>query len=376
MGCSREAWAGAGIRTAEQWVAWKCGVNPSRARTLVAMARRLGQLPETKAALEAGELSEDQAAAVVCRRAPAQVDGQVATLARTATVTQLRRVLSSYSFETPRVGSEGERAEEDRRVSFGYTDEGSWSLSALLPADEGALWERALSTAREELFRAGEGEGARASVAWPDALVAVADRSLAAGAATRPHRDRHLVLLHVEAGEDEVNGHLHLGSGLPHGLRRFLSCDTRVRTVLERGGKPVSVGRAFRTVPERTRPLVEDRDRGCRVPGCELSRWLHVHHITHWEDGGASDTPNLVCLCSRHHRLHHLGRLGIRGDAEEPAGLAFTDERGRYLTGSSPPTRPNTHTRRRLHIPPGSWSHPTGETLDLRWVHFREPRAG
>lgn len=37
-----------------------------------------------------------------------------------------------------------------------------------------------------------------------------------------------------------------------------------------------------------------DRDRGCRVPGCDRSRWRHVHHMTHWEDGGATDTPKLV----------------------------------------------------------------------------------
>jgi hypothetical protein len=266
-------------------------------------------------------------------------------------------------------------------VSFGYTDDGSWSLSALLPADEGALWERALAAARDELFRAGEhdddGPQPRpASVSWTDAFVAVADRSLGAAATTRPHRDRHLVMLHLEVDGDETNGHLHLGPGLPSGLRRFLSCDSRVRTVLEAGGKPVSVGRGFRTVPERTRFVVEDRDRGCRVPGCERSRWLHVHHITHWEDGGTTDTPNLACLCSRHHRLHHLGKLGISGDADQPDGLVITDERGRVLTGGSPPTPPSHHTGQRLNIPPGSWRHPTGETLDLRWVHFNEARGG
>ena len=64
-----EAWEGVGVRTAEQWVAWKCGVSLSRARRLVTMARRLKELPETKAAMEAGELCEDQVA-VICRHAP------------------------------------------------------------------------------------------------------------------------------------------------------------------------------------------------------------------------------------------------------------------------------------------------------------------
>ncbi|HVL06656.1 MAG TPA: HNH endonuclease signature motif containing protein [Acidimicrobiales bacterium] len=65
------------------------------------------------------------------------------------------------------------------------------------------------------------------------------------------------------------------------GLRRFVGCDARIRPVLEAGGKAVSVGRAFRTVPDRTRIVIEERDRGCRVPGCDRSRWLHVHHIRH-----------------------------------------------------------------------------------------------
>ena len=114
--------------------------------------------------------------------------------------------------------------------------------------------------------------------------------------------------------------------------------------------------------------------------GCERSRWLHVHHINHWEDGGRTDTANLICLCSRHHRLHHLGRLGIAGDADGPDGVVFTDERGRRLTGRGKPVPPQARPLETaavgLDIPPGNWSHPTGETLDLRWLHFHEGRAG
>lgn len=95
------AWEGAGIRSVQQWVAWKCGVSTGRARRLVAMARRLGELPDTKAAMEAGELGEDQVA-VICRHAPAGIDAQAAEFARSATVTQLGRVLGSYVFDEPK----------------------------------------------------------------------------------------------------------------------------------------------------------------------------------------------------------------------------------------------------------------------------------
>ena len=103
----------------------------------------MGELPETKAALEAGELSEDQVG-VVCRHAPPGIDAEVAQLARSATVTQLRRVLGSYVYEEPVGEARSEPAEEERRrVNFGHTDLGSWRLSAELPSDEGALVERA-----------------------------------------------------------------------------------------------------------------------------------------------------------------------------------------------------------------------------------------
>lgn len=150
-----------------------------------------------------------------------------------------------------------------------------------------------------------------------------------------------------------------------------MRCDARVRTVLEEGGRAVSVGRAFRTVPERTRIVVEDRDRGCRVPGCDRSRWLHVHHIRHWEDGGPTDTANLLALCQFHHRLHHRGGLGITGNADDPDGVVFTDERGRPLAASGRPVPPGDPP-----WPPGNWIHPTGERFDpsWSWVHFDERR--
>ena len=39
------AWEGAGIRSPEHWVAWRCGVTGARARRLVSLARGLEALP-------------------------------------------------------------------------------------------------------------------------------------------------------------------------------------------------------------------------------------------------------------------------------------------------------------------------------------------
>ncbi len=72
-------------------------------------------------------------------------------------------MLGSYSFAGDEEAKPAEPApstppEESRSVSFGHTESGSWRLSAELPPDEGALVERALMAARDELFHAGDGD--------------------------------------------------------------------------------------------------------------------------------------------------------------------------------------------------------------------------
>ena len=260
------------------------------------MARRLPELPETKAAFRAGELSEDQVALLCAHDCD---DREGVSLARGRTVAELRRVLADHR---PRGGSS-----EGRRVAFGHAEDGSWRLWAELPADEGASVERALVAARNP-----KGD-------WADALMTMAERSLSG----RQGRGQPTVLVHVRVDEEGPHGHLHLGPSLPEGVRRHLCCDSRLQAVFEKGGRAVSVGREHRLVPERTRVVIEERDRGCRVPGCERTKWLQIHHIVHWEDGGTTDTWNLVALCHAHHRLHHLGRLQIAGDADDPDGLVF-----------------------------------------------------
>ncbi|MGA9276853.1 HNH endonuclease signature motif containing protein, partial [Ilumatobacter sp.] len=136
-------------------------------------------------------------------------------------------------------------------------------------------------------------------------------------------------------------------------------------------GVAVSVGRTQHIVPDRTRRIVEYRDGGCRVPGCRNGRHVEVHHIIHWADGGPTDTANLICLCPKHHRQHHQGRLGITGNADIDA-VEFTDDNERLLTDSG--TRPEP-----IGAPPppirGTWQHPLGERLDFRWLSFNDDPA-
>ncbi|MBI2710894.1 MAG: DUF222 domain-containing protein [Actinobacteria bacterium] len=381
------AWKGDGIRSPAHWVAWRCGVSNAHADELVAMARRVDELPATVAALEAGELSEDQAR-VVRRHAPARIDAEVVDLARHATVSQLTRALSSYRFDEPAPDPVSVEAGETdppmlrRRAWWGFTDDGRWRLSADLPADEGAGVDRALAAAITALHDQADADGADGGadcnrrVGRADALVRLAEGAMAAELAQRPHRDRHLTIVHIDAHPDANRpGHLHAGPVLPDALRRLLTCDGRIRAVIEIDGRPLKLGRTERIVPDRLRLLVENRDRGCVVPGCAATTHLVVHHIVHWEHGGVTETHNLVCLCPRHHRTHHAGLLGITGDADHPRGLTFTDRRGRPLRAGPtprpptprPPTQPLTNM---TGIPTPAYRGPTGERLDTKRIWF------
>jgi hypothetical protein len=132
------------------------------------------------------------------------------------------------------------------------------------------------------------------------------------------------------------------------------------------------MGRRERTVNPRLRTIIEHRDGGCRVPGCDQVRWLHIHHLRHWMDGGRTDPDNLFALCPAHHRMVHQGLLSIEGDPTEPSGLTFADDRGRRLEPARPtrPIRgsPIADVARDLNLPAPKWQHPPGEPLDTRWI--------
>jgi hypothetical protein len=126
------------------------------------------------------------------------------------------------------------------------------------------------------------------------------------------------------------------GPALHPETARRLACDASVVRILERDGRPLSVGRRTRSVPPALRRALQSRDRICRFPGCCQRRFLHAHHIEHWARGGRTELNNLVHLCAYHHRLVHEG--GYRLDSRPSGGLQFRRPDGRALPTA--PTMP------------------------------------
>jgi hypothetical protein len=304
-----DEWVGPGIHSAKQWVAWKTGVSPERADQIVAVSRKHADFPAVMEAFGSGELSLEQVSVVV--KAPPWADRDVLDIAKVSTVAQLRRVIRSNRFEgDPDEPEPTPKQRDGERLSTHVTDDSRWRLNGELDLDRGMVVDSALGAARDELYQSGETEITNA-----DCLAHVCNRYLD-GITSELRRDRSKVWIHLD-----VSSHQATTSGgwhVPMVIRDQVLCDSSIQPVWERDGIPFSVGRTQRIVPERTRRIIELRDRGCRVPGCTSQRHVEIHHIIHWLDDGPTDTWNLLSLCSKHHRLHHQGGLGITGNADTP----------------------------------------------------------
>ena len=115
---------------------------------------------------------------------------------------------------------------------------------------------------------------------------------------------------------------------------RRMACDAAVVAMVHANdGSVLSVGRRTRTIPPHIRRALEERDRGCRFPGC-ASRFTEAHHVKHWADGGETSLRNTVLLCRRHHRTVHEGRVKV---GRSPDGTVLFFTRGGRVLADAPP---------------------------------------
>jgi len=409
-----EGWAEWGCRSCAHWIAWRCSMAPGPAREHVRVARRLRALPQIRDAFARGELSFSKVRAVT-RVEDIEREAELLELARCSTAAQLERIVRGYRQV---LRADAVRVHEHRFLSVEHDDDGSVVVRGRLSSEDGAILLRALDIAREQLgatagasLDAAEAsalaEGAGGAASPPDratqnadALVVLADSVLASPhiAGERTGGDRVQVVVHVDSGtlgEPGASAHgeapgkstaedarscerrCDLADGTPLAAEtvRRMSCDAAIVPLLDRGGETLSVGRKTRSIPPSLRRALQNRDDGCRFPGCGQRRFVDAHHIEHWAHGGETKLTNLVQLCRHHHRLLHEGGFTVersRGDGATAGDLVFRRPDGRRLR-AVPPAPPgdvrrlrDQHARRGLRITPTTpvprWY---GERLDL-----------
>ena len=159
-----------------------------------------------------------------------------------------------------------------------------------------------------------------------------ANTSARVGSGTRA--ERYQVMVHCDAATLAAEGEP--GRSDLDGIRvsaetsRRMACDAAVVAMVHaKDASVVSVGRRTRTIPPHIRRALEERDRGCRFPGCGCT-FTEAHHVKHWADGGETSLRNTLLLCRRHHRAVHEGRVkvSVNGDGTVPVLHAEGEDAG------------------------------------------------
>ena len=371
------SWGVDGIRSPEHWLSWQLGLSHHEARRAVSIARCLETHPVLCGMFRAGRLSIAQTAVAVT--VDPSRDAELAEVAVACTLSQLQL----FARAMRHVDSGVPATHPDAKVEsceFNIGRDGWLTGGFQLDPDHAQVFKSAIEQCREALYQAHNTDPAadaaventvarKPIVRWVDALVELAERSLDAET-SEVRRDRYRVNVYLDADRD---WHTHWGDRghVPTWLAKLVTCDGTITPTFVRDGKPVSVGRTARIVPERTRRVVTHRDGGqCRVPWCNRTRGLEVHHIIHWTDGGPTDTGDLMLSCRHCHRAIHQQLFSVAGNADDPHGLVFRDRFGRIIDPHPIPARPE-----RPPDPVGRYEHPYGERLSYHDIRVNPSSA-
>jgi hypothetical protein len=327
--CRLDYYMEEGFTTPLNWIRVNLNLPAAADRVAVGDCRR--RLPESEQAMESGEIGF--AHLVVLARTSQAVresfdERDLLEKARENTPGRLHHICESYRHakDPARFAQSQAEVVEQRKLKLSTWPNGILSLDGYLDAAGGA----ALRSALEPLARrSGAGDTRTREQRLADALVELVTSRQRVNLQVTSSVETLLGLVGSPAAETEFS--LPISSST---VERW-ACDCNLTRILLGGESTViEVGRSKRTVEGPTRRALDARDRHCQWPGCDRpARWTTPHHLKHWVDGGATDLPNLLLLCGRHHWMVHEGKWQI----------IKTDD-GRILT-MPPPTRFHHYSR-------------------------------
>ena len=354
----REGWAD-NFTSCAEWLAWRTGRTLAAARENVRVAHALEELPLTAAAMKGGRLSYTKVRTMT-RVATPETEATLLEYARSTSAARLEWLVRGWKT----LSRDGELAAEEvrhrsRTFSVAIDADGMYVVRGRLEPEVGAVLMRAIEAASDALYRGEDSEARpRNCQRRADAAGLVAERALGAGFGGDGERDglreggrgagggvvgsgsraeRYQVVVHTDAATLAERGET--GRSELDGVRvsaetsRRMACDAARVAMGHRDREVVSVGRRTRTIPPHIRRALEERDRGCRYPGC-ASRFTEAHHVKHWANGGETSLANTILLCRRHHRLVHEGGTRLAMDRDGKA--AFFTRAGKVIASAPP----------------------------------------
>ncbi len=302
-----------GFRSTTEWLAAVTGEPVQVARSQVAVAEALEQMPETRKAFAAGDMSVSRVKVLAQAQAlaPEQFAKDEATLVAkvvAASPNQVPKTLAVWKRSTDPQAAEQEveRLHRMRALHISRGWFGMVHLSGDLAPESGLVVLEALRSLSEGAAL-DPNDTRTPAQARADALVEIFRRFVQSDENGKRRPVRVLVTIPWNTLRDG-KGIVDTDAGPIGGqCTRRLTCDATIsRVLLDPDSVPIDMGRATRVIPDNLRRLLELRDQGCTHPGCEVpARWCEAHHQQHWAAGGPTELSNLRLLCTRHHTDVH-----------------------------------------------------------------------
>ena len=335
----QQAWKQSGASHCAAWMNAEIGISTKLSWEYLRVGRRLQSLPTLQALFRVGKLSWSKVR-LITRVADSDNEKILCHAALDASVSEVKRLCDGYRW-SDEDGDDGEDAENTRAMqqwnsrSFTWREasNGSTQIQLILPPE---LAQAFLNSVEHCLAELGAADNAM-SQRRADAAVLMAESSLQGAGKAIASADRYQVSVSVD--ESELNSITcgsseHYKSNTPakrptitgagpigRETARRIACDCSISVNKTKNGEPIDIGRKSRIWPSAMARAIKERDQQCVWPGCDHSRHLHIHHMQHWVDGGATSVDNGVCLCSYHHTLVHEGGYRIEAVAKDRDGV-------------------------------------------------------
>jgi len=292
----------------------------------------IGRFTATAAAIATGEISHEQAQAVVRTLdelppdfSTEQVEAGEATLlgftrqfdpkgidrCATALINAIAPEIAEMK-DAQRLEKQEREAQRTKFLRFGPDGHGSMYFSGKAPIGDGEAF-RNLIDSLAKADRAGadlnaaSGDVRTADQRRLDALMEVIRRYTTSGEAPANGGDRPRVNLLLDlrtlTGGLKPAVLLESGAQISAEQARVLACDADILPIVCNGtSQPLDVGRQQRLFSGALRAALAVRDRGCAFPGCDRApRDCDAHHLVPWWDGGETSIANGALLCRYHH---------------------------------------------------------------------------
>ncbi len=301
-----------GFADAADWLARTTGTSTVEAKTELETARALAEMPDTRAAVTAGELSLAQATELA--RTEAECPGSEAELlpvARTGSLKTLKDKSRKRRLEA--IDPEELHARQHRARYFRHWVNrlGMVGFAGELPPEVGLPLVNRLEAETDRLRRRARGNG---NPEHHDAHAADALVQLAAGSGTGKTRSADLVIVcdlrafrrgHAHPGE---RVHLVGGGPIAVSVVKELAEDAFLKAVLHDGTRIETVahyGRHINTevLTALTLGAPPDFDGvSCSQAGCDRRYHLERDHVNPRGNHGPTSLENLQLLCWPHHQ--------------------------------------------------------------------------